>query len=314
MNGHPKSTTADEKIPPINLNHAAASIALSAASIDMKVAATPLKGVRSVEKLNVDRDAYCAGKPFPHAVIDQFLPVDWANELQRDILALPDSVYNRIRTAFEDKFLLPKQHFPKSVLDLLRALETDAFLRELEKLSGRRVYRDEPGHYWGVHKFKSGDRLDVHVDAGIHPLMKKRKFMTILIYLSNDWKPEFGGDLELWKGDTAAIDEPKLDGAAVRIAPEFNRAVVFTNTDTSWHGSPSITRCEGDARRIVFTLSYMTDEDETLFANKRQRAYFAGPRTGPDPLAETRRIRAQTGSAACSIPQTTAQTNPPSMS
>jgi hypothetical protein len=271
------------------------------------------EGAIAAPVLGIGASQYAGALPFPHAVIDDFLPPTLALELQREILALPDALYHQIRTPFEDKLLLPKQLLPARVVALLQTLESDAFIRQLERLSGgRRIIVDAHRHYWGVHKYAHGERLDIHVDAGLHPFSKHRKFMTLAIYLSHEWLPEeYGGELELWSGDDASLEEPRVDGPVVRIAPTFNRAVLFTNTDRAWHGNPSRTRSKGDARRIICTLSYLTADSSPDFRNRRERAYFAAPRGQSDASSDIRHSRAACGSAASAIKPTLTVPNHP---
>lgn len=72
-----------------------------------------------------------------------------------------------------------------------------------------------------------------------------------MIYLNPDWQDDWGGFLD--------IAEPDLKNSK-SIKPIFNRAVVFSTTDFSFHGHPDPLRCPEDVRRRSIALYYYTSE------------------------------------------------------
>jgi Rps23 Pro-64 3,4-dihydroxylase Tpa1-like proline 4-hydroxylase len=119
-------------------------------------------------------------------------------------------------------------------------------------------------NFWGVHKYRNGDKLDIHVDAGLHPTTKQKKHVTLGVYLSSNWKKEYGCHLEVWKGDNASLESPTLHEQASSIAPLFNRGVMFTCNDYAWHGNPVVANCPPDASRIFVTISYLSENYDDL--------------------------------------------------
>jgi hypothetical protein len=117
----------------------------------------------------------------------------------------------------------------------------------------------------GVFKYLKGDKLDVHVDAGIHPKVGMRKHVTAVLYLGYEMAP-----LEFWEGENCTQDNPKLTRLAASIAPEHGTLVVFENNDYGWHGVPI---CDNGDWRLVVTVSYLSDALHA-FENKRERAFF----------------------------------------
>jgi Rps23 Pro-64 3,4-dihydroxylase Tpa1-like proline 4-hydroxylase len=71
----------------------------------------------------------------------------------------------------------------------------------------------------GVHSMGVGDFLRPHSDAN------KDRQLAFVIYLSEDWVPEFGGVLEV-------LDR---DGGITRVVPEFNSVVAFDVLAESQH-------------------------------------------------------------------------------
>jgi len=108
------------------------------------------------------------------------------------------------------------------------------------------------------------------------------------VYLSSNWKKEYGCHLEVWKGDNASLESPKLHEKAVSIAPLFNRGIIFTCNDYAWHGNPNPAECPLDACRIFVTISYLSENyDDT---NKRVKAFFVA-RPGDFPDMEKDKLR-----------------------
>ena len=54
----------------------------------------------------------------------------------------------------------------------------------------------------GLHQSPAGGFLNIHADFTVHPHHRNwQRRANLLLYLNDDWKPEYGGDLELWTKD-----------------------------------------------------------------------------------------------------------------
>jgi hypothetical protein len=226
-----------------------------------------------------DPQVYSQTKPFPHIVVDNFLTSDFALKVQAEILAIPRDKWDRYENPFESKWTLrDKWALPADLAELFRLLTTPVFVKRVEQLIGHRLIVDEHRTYWGVHTYDEGDKLDVHVDAGIHPDTGFKKQATVGLYLSSDWTPSQGGQLELWEGDDAGNIQPKLHCLSKSIEPLFNRLVLFTCTDRAWHGAPEPVQTS-IGKRIFLTVSYLSLD---LSNNRRRKAYFIARPSDPE--------------------------------
>jgi Rps23 Pro-64 3,4-dihydroxylase Tpa1-like proline 4-hydroxylase len=226
-----------------------------------------------ISPIRITHEQYVNIKPFPYMLQDDFLETEFANTLQAEILNIPDEAWDRYDNPFEQKFTLrDKFHLPDNLSLLFNSLTSESFLSNLSELVGYKLQLDETRNFWGVHKYNHGDKLDIHVDAGIHPTMELKKQVTLGIYISSNWKSEYGCDLEIWSGDNASDPRAKLHEKVYSISPLFNRMILFTCNDFSWHGNPQPALCPINSQRIFVTLSYlsthMTDQ------NKRKKAFF----------------------------------------
>ena len=222
-----------------------------------------------LQDIKILSNEYQNTKPFPYMKQDNFLDVNFANILQNEILNIPDSEWDRYNNPFEQKYTLrDKYNFPPNLTLLFEELQSEDFISKLSILCGYKLFLDDTRNFWGVHKYDSGDKLDIHTDAGLHPINKLKKQLTLGIYLSSNWKKEYGCELEIWKGDKNSISEK-----IASIEPYFNRLIIFTCNDYSWHGNPEPVTCiHNNTKRIFVTISYLSENftDD----NKKVKAYF----------------------------------------
>jgi len=222
---------------------------------------------------NFPNSTYNSRKPFPYMYQDSFLDEEFAKSLQEEILVLPENSWDRYDNPFEQKYTLrDKYNFPPQLQKLFEIFESDKFIQELSEISGYQLLKDTTRNFWGCHKYKNGDKLDIHVDAGLHPTTKQKKQVTLGLYLSSNWKDEYGCQLEIWRGDNAGIESPKLYKKIESIVPRFNRLILFTCDDYAWHGNPEPASCPEEAKRIFITISYLIENYSDT--NKRVKAFF----------------------------------------
>ena len=71
--------------------------------------------------------------------------------------------------------------------------------------------------------------------------------------MNKDWKPEYGGQLELWTRD--------MKQRFNKIVPIFNRCVIFNTDKDTFHGHPDPLTCPEDMLRRSIALYYFTEEE-----------------------------------------------------
>lgn len=239
----------------------------------------------------IDAKTYQETKPFPHYYMDDALDEQFAKVLQNEILSLYKSFFDRYNNPFEQKYTLrDKFNYPPVLHELFSFLESTTFIDKLSDFVGYRLKKDPTRNFHGVHIYDKGDYLDIHVDAGLHPLTLQKKQVTLGLYLSCCWQENYGCDLEIWDGDDADQQDPKLKRCVLKIPPMFNRLVLFTCTDNSWHGNPEPCNGPDGAKRIFVTISYLSDDREQ-FKNEKRKAYFlARPQDPPDEEKDALRL------------------------
>lgn len=201
--------------------------------------------------------AYRSADPFPHIVVDGvFRP-----QVLRDVLAEVPSPLTSGDLFTKDVAHLQENKFawrdvtrlgPQS-LRLINYLYAKPFLEYLTAVTGIEGLVPDP-YLWGAgfHQILRGGKLAVHADFNIHPQMNLYRRLNVLVYLNEGWDPAWRGDLELWT--------PQMDRCAKSILPDFNRMVVFSTTDTSYHGHPDPLDCPPGVVRRSLALYYYTFE------------------------------------------------------
>ena len=108
-----------------------------------------------------------------------------------------------------------------------------------------------------MHLVQRGGFLNVHTDFLAHTKRRSwSRHINLLVYLNEDWKEEWKGDLELWDGD--------LTRCVHSIPPLFNRCVVFNTLERSYHGHPEKLACPPGVSRKSLLLYYYRDEGQPL--------------------------------------------------
>ena len=215
-----------------------------------------------------------------YLVLDNFVGFNLAVDIRKEILdsrMLEPNKWDRYDNPFEQKNTFrDKFTLPPNTAKLLEYLNGDEFLDKLGCLTGYKILEDKTRNWWGIHTFNNGDYLDIHLDAGLHPQTKLKKYLTLGIYFSTDWTYKNGGSLELWSGDSAIKPDAKLFECIAKIEPIFNRMILFECNDYAWHGAPEACICQNGEQRIFITCSYLIESINFIdpLANTRMKALF----------------------------------------
>src|SRR5262249_31002155 len=111
-------------------------------------------------------------------------------------------------------------------------VNSNAFVSYLSNISGiPDLITDHTLLGGGLHETRQEGRFAVHRDFNLHHETMLANTLVFLTYLNRDWRPEYGGTLELW-------DHERME-KAVEIAPVFGRSVLFRHSNRSFHGHPA---------------------------------------------------------------------------
>ena len=199
-------------------------------------------------------DAYKTAKPFPHIIMDNFLPDPSILDRILEEFPAPDTSYwQRFNNENEKKLASSSESMMgDNTRALLYYLNSSTFISFVEKLTGISGIIPDP-HFagGGLHRIQRDGLLKLHVDFNKHSRLNLDRRLNILIYLNKDWLEEYGGYLELW--------DENLTSCQQKILPIFNRCVIFSTTDFSYHGHPDPLNCPENRARQSLALYYYTN-------------------------------------------------------
>ena len=218
------------------------------------------------------REAYGKAEPFPHVVIDNFLPPTvaskaldefpppdaalWLNWMKRDTVHQP----KKLGVGSAERL---SQASP-SLQHILFTLNSYTMLEFLEVLTGIQGLIPDP-HFTGggLHQILPGGKLAIHSDFNFDSKLELYRRINTLIFLNKNWKEEYGGHLELW--------DPTMTRCVQRVLPIFNRCVIFNTDKDSCHGHPE----------PLSTPDYITRKSLALYY------YSRDPKDGDDDIRTT---------------------------
>jgi hypothetical protein len=196
------------------------------------------------------RERFVSAVPFPHVVIDEWLPAEMVNELVARFPASGEHPYKRVDQSEQAARLgqLQKRDF-ESVHPFVRVLLAElcgqVFLDFLSRLSGIEGLIADP-HFVGAGPQVTlpGGHLSLHADFNADRRRGLHRRLSTILYANDAWEDAWGGHLELWPAD--------LSECGARIAPVAGRLVVMAHRADAYHGHPAPLACpEGRERRGI---------------------------------------------------------------
>lgn len=199
------------------------------------------------------KDRYRAASPFPHVVIDNFLPQDM---LERVIAELPDPDKVTIRNNHDTQgksalYKSERMELPDAIYNLISEMNSAVFLEAIEDLTGIGGLIPDPYmHCGGIHQTRRSGFLGIHADYNYLGELRLDRRLNILLYLNPGWQEEWGGHLGLWDKPVTKCEQ--------QILPIANRLVIMDTDDHSWHGHPTPLTAPEDRTRNSIALYLYT--------------------------------------------------------
>ena len=222
------------------------------------------------------RGTYLNAKPYPHVVIDNFFDPAVLELVLAEFPKPGEIRWQRFDNAHEIKLASAAEaSFGPATRLLLYHLNSITFLEFLSEVTGiQNLIADPCFEGGGLHQIVPGGKLSIHTDFNKHSRFGLDRRLNLLLYLNKDWREEYGGHLELWNRDMTHCD--------AKVAPIFNRLMVFGTTDFTYHGHPDPLRCPEGMTRKSLALYYfsngrpaeeVTGEHTTVFRARNKEEF-----------------------------------------
>lgn len=168
-----------------------------------------------------------ATAPINHFVLDDVLPVPWAEAIRS---AFPDAGSMTLRRSLRElKYVAFQMNRYHSLLEeVVYAFQAADVVRAIERITGLGgLEPDEQLYAGGVSLMAPGHFLNPHIDNSHDKFRRRFRILNLLYYVSPDWPEDRGGNLELWPDG--------VRGRPTTIVSRFNRLVVMLTSRRSWH-------------------------------------------------------------------------------
>ncbi|HVF30912.1 MAG TPA: 2OG-Fe(II) oxygenase [Pyrinomonadaceae bacterium] len=178
--------------------------------------------------------------------IDDLLPLGIAQKIAE---TFPPVGNMRLLDSFREKKYTSKslEKFDPLIEDITFALQDQRVIEKVSELTGLRDAIGDPHLYaGGLSAMAPGHFLNPHIDNSHDGDQKNYRVLNLLYYVTPNWKPENGGNLELWdEGVTRPVEIPSL----------FNRLVLMSTNERSWH---SVNKVKSDRTRCCVSNYYFS--------------------------------------------------------
>lgn len=206
--------------------------------------------------------------PYNIWVIDNFLKEEVLQNIIKSWPSSDDESWHKGHSMVEGKTNILEQgmrgiskteKMPKYIAEIVDYLHSKEFTEKIGKLLGvENLHPDKAMRWSGMRVMLPNSFQLIHSDARKSPETGLRKEITCLLYFNEDYnKDKDEGCLEIWTDD--------MNTRTHEIEPTSNRLVAFLNSDTSFHGVPTV-----KSERKAITFSILKDGETT----KRSKALF----------------------------------------
>jgi hypothetical protein len=197
--------------------------------------------------------AYANAKPYPHIVLDDFFDPEIVNGILEEF-PKPDAIrWQRFDNENEVKLASAADaSFGPMTRLFLYHLNSITFLEFLSRVTGiDNLIPDPQFEGGGLHQIVRGGKLGIHADFNKHRAYGLDRRLNLLLYLNKNWREDYGGHLQLW--------DRNMTRCEAKVAPLFNRVMIFSTTDFTYHGHPDPLQCPEGVTRKSLALYYFTN-------------------------------------------------------
>jgi len=219
-------------------------------------------------------EQYRRNSPVPHIFLTDFLRPHAAAAASKEFPPVEQANWTHWQHHNEDKHGMTKLDlFPPLLRAITDELNSPGFVAWLSALTGwSHLLADPELDGGGLHQARRGGFLNVHTDFSHHHYHKNwRRRLNLILYLNEEWRPEWGGAIELW--------DVQMRNCFAKYPPLINQALIFNTDERSYHGFPEPLACPENVWRKSLALYYYVADDSGK-QDLRSTNYRARPDDG----------------------------------
>ena len=196
---------------------------------------------------------YKTALPFPFIEIDNLWNNDFLSQISREIGCIKDWDGEKyFFGSIGKRWVVTPEKLPRHCRQFIEYLNSSQICGLVESITGEKHLIPDPYlDGGGIHSTKRNGFLKMHADFNWHHKLQCYRRINLLIYLNKSWKEEWEGHLLFaTKNDSGYIDVKN------KITPSFNKTVIFTTTDHTYHGHPSPLNTPDNITRDSIAMYY----------------------------------------------------------
>ena len=180
--------------------------------------------------------------------LDDLLPPELALEIHAKFPSLEETV--KRKSLKEYKFTAFQMNKYDTLLEeVIYAFQDKRVIETISEICNlKNLYGDEFLYAGGLSLMQKDNFLNPHLDNSHDKDRNKWRVLNLLYYVTPNWELENGGNLEVWPN---GLNEPQTT-----ITSMFNRLVVMTTHQNSWH---SVGKVLKDDVRCCVSNYYFSD-------------------------------------------------------
>tara|TARA_A200000113_G_scaffold226035_1_gene249728 strand:+ start:8805 stop:9587 length:783 start_codon:yes stop_codon:yes gene_type:complete len=231
----------------------------------------------------ISQDDYLNQYPFPYTFFDGLFD---SNLLNRVVEEIDEEKYKKDVRDIKGEEVKTRSDFkniediPENCFKVFSIMNGGRFLNCLSNFTSIEGLICDPYYSGGgINKIEKSGTLAIHVDGTTHHKMNIKRRLNAILFLNKDWQDAWGGHHEQWVPKNEDLDpfDKNQNWECVRlIRPKFNRLMVFTTNDHSWHGhTKELSLPAGNSRKSLITYYYTSDRPKSdLRFEEPHRALF----------------------------------------
>jgi Rps23 Pro-64 3,4-dihydroxylase Tpa1-like proline 4-hydroxylase len=205
--------------------------------------------------------------PLPMVVVDNFLPTDVATSLFEESNTVDDVHWKTFTRNGSHMKELNKLHLTPNAFQLVAYLHSGHFLNQLTEYTGiTGLITDAHMTGAGYSKSFNGDTLKVHNDFNWNETLQLHRALSLIVYLTPEWDPEWGGALDFY--------DSKKENVVTSVDTLFNRCLIWKYDKVGYHGYENPINCPADTHRTTFRVFYYTSNSTHLINDPPHRSQY----------------------------------------
>lgn len=202
--------------------------------------------------------------PFPHLIIDNFLPEEIFLELKKELNQNLNIIQRKFNSPLESKTIYKNSKMRKSSKHLVNLMASEEIKKIITEKTGDMeiLSMGETTDYSGYspyHITKNNGFLGSHIDHSNIQSGKFRHIANTIFFASNSWEQK-------WGGQTIFFSNNGLN-QEILVEPIPNRLLIFIHTANSFHGVKNYFSNKNVERRTFYHDYYVNSTDLPIALN-----------------------------------------------